>query len=146
MASLTEIRAALKATLKGAISELNIYAEVSDVTQAPAVVVMPAAPSLSGLACNFNGAFGRGMDEWTLDLYVLVARTDGALAQQKLDQYVTGKGAKSIRQVLFQNSAIGLTDTDVHVEGVRDYGGMFQSAGIPHVGAVLRVTVRTSSN
>lgn len=146
MASLTEIRAALKATLKAAITDLNVYSEVSDVTQVPAVVVLPSAPSASGLACNFNGAFGRGMDEWTLDLYILVGRAEGALAQQKLDQYVTGKGAKSIRQILFENSDLGLTDTDVHVEGVTNYGGMFQSAGIQHVGAVLRITVRTSSN
>lgn len=147
MASLTEVRAALKATLKAAITDLNVYSEVPDVQQLPAVVVMPAAPSLSGLACNFNGSFGRGMDEWTLDLYVLVGRTDGALAQQRLDPYVTGKGPKSIREILFQNAAIGLSDgTDVHAEGIRLYGGFFETAGIAHVGAVLRITVRTPSN
>lgn len=146
MSSLTELRAALKATLKNAIPEFNIYSEVPDVNQLPAAVVMPAPASVSGFSCNFNGAFGRGMDEWTLDLYVLVGRTDGALAQQKLDQYITGKGPKSIREILFQNADIGLSDTDVHVEGVRDYGGSFASAGISHVGAVLRITVRTSSN
>ncbi|MFF0183553.1 hypothetical protein [Streptomyces sp. NPDC005244] len=147
MASLAEVRSALKETLKAAISGLNVYSEVSDVQQVPAVVVIPAAPSTSGLACNFNGAFGRGMDEWTLDLFVLVGRTEGALAQQKLDQYVTGKGSKSIREVLFQNADLGLTDgTDAHAEGIRLYGGFFESAGVPHVGAVLRITVRTPSN
>lgn len=147
MASLAEIRAALKATLKAAITDLNVYSEVSDVQQLPAVVVMPTPPTVSGYVCNFNGAFGRGMDEWTLDLYILVGRTDGALAQQKLDQYVTGKGPKSVCQILFSNAAIGLADgTDVTPEGITDYGGAFASAGIAHVGAVLRITVRTPSN
>lgn len=146
MASLTEIRAALKATVKSAIPDLNVYSEVSDVQQVPAVVVMPAPSSASGMACDFNGAMGRGLDQWTLDLYVLVARTDGVLAQKSLDQYVTGKGPKSIRQIIYSSPDIGLSDgTDVHVEGIREYGGSFVTAGIQHVGAVVRLTARTPS-
>ncbi|WP_055563607.1 hypothetical protein [Streptomyces atriruber] len=144
MASLTDIRSALKATVKSEIPELNVYSEVSDVQQVPAVVVMPAGTSLSGMACDFNGAMGRGMDVWTLDLYVLVARTDGSLAQRSLDQYVTGSGPKSLRQIIYQNPALGLDDgTDAHAEGIREYGGSFMTAGIQHVGAVVRLTVRT---
>lgn len=146
MATLTEIRAALKATLKAAVPALNVYSEVSDVTQVPAVVVMPS-PRSDGLSCNFHGAFGRGMDEWTLDLYVLVARTDSVLAQKNLDQYVTGKGPKSLREVIFTQADLGLTDgTDATAEGIREYGGNFSTASVQHVGAVLRLTVRTPSN
>lgn len=146
MASLSEIRAALKATFKANIPNLNVYAEVSDVTQVPAVVVMPARPTTGALVCDFNGAFGRGLDTWNLELYVLVARTDAVLAQQALDQYVTGAGPKSVRRILYENSDLGLADgTDAHAEGVSAYDGAFETAGIPHVGAIVRVTVRTSS-
>ncbi|MEU6674760.1 hypothetical protein [Streptomyces sp. NPDC046925] len=146
MASLTEIRAALKATLKAAVPDLSVYSEVPSVKQVPAVVPMPA-PRPDGMTCDFNGAFGRGMDEWTLDLFVLVAYGDPALAQKNLDQYVTGKGPKSIRQIIFNAPDLGLADgTDAHAEGIREYGGSFASAGIQHVGAVVRLTVRTPSN
>lgn len=146
MASLAEIRTALKTTLNAAIPGLNVYAQVPDVTQLPAVVALPAPPSTTGLVCDFNGAFGRGLDTWHLDLYVLVSRTDSVLAQQALDQYVTGAGPKSIRRIVYEVPDLGLADgTDAHAEGVRDYGGEFRTAQIPHIGAVVRLTVRTSS-
>lgn len=146
MASLAEIRTALRATLKAAIPVLNVYAQVPDVSQLPAVVVLPAPPSSSGFVCEFNGAFGRGLDTWHLDLYVLVGRAEAALAQQALDQYVTGTGSKSIRRIFYENPDLGLGDgTDAHVEGIREYGGEFSTAQIPNVGAVVRLTVRTSS-
>lgn len=146
MASLAEIRAALRTTLKNAIDGLNVYGEVPDVTQVPAVVIMPSAPSTSAMACDFNGAFGRGLDTWHLDLYVLVARTESTLTQRALDQYVTGTGPKSIRRIIYESPDLGLSDgTDAHAEGILMYGGEFQTAKIPHVGAVVRLTVRTSS-
>ncbi|MGW6790056.1 hypothetical protein [Streptomyces chartreusis] len=149
MATLAEIRAALKDTIKATNSEMNIYPMVADVQQVPAVVIMPAPAQVTGMSCNFNGAFGRGMDEWTLDLIVMVSRVDATLAQKTLDQYVTGKGPKSLRQILFQNPTVGLTDgTDVQAEGIREYDALMpmNAAGIQYVGAALRVTVRTPSN
>lgn len=146
MASLTEIRAALKATLKANIDGLYVYSEVSDVAQMPAAVAMPAPQSASGMTCDFDGAFGRGLDTWHIDLFILVARTDAALAQKVLDQFVTGAGPKSIRRVIYENPDLGLADgTDCHATGVRDYGGFFETANIQQVGAVVRLIVRTSS-
>jgi hypothetical protein len=149
MATLTEIRNALKATIKAAVPELNSYGMVVDVQQAPAVVITPAPASTTGFSCNFNGAFGRGMDEWTFDLIVMVSRVDAVLAQKQLDQYVTGKGPKSLRQIIFQNPTAGLTDgTDIQAEGIREYDALMpmNAAGIQYVGAALRITVRTPSN
>ncbi len=146
MASLAEIREALRTTLKAAIPELNVYAQVPDVSQLPAAVVLPASPSTSGFVCDFNGAFGRGLDTWHLDLYVLVSRAESVLAQQALDKYVTGSGPKSVRRIVYEVPDLGLTDgTDAHAEGIRNYGGEFSTAQVPHVGAVVRLTVRTSS-
>ncbi|MFJ4828396.1 hypothetical protein ACIP79_00420 [Streptomyces sp. NPDC088747] len=146
MASLTAIRAALKETFKANISNLNVYSEVSDVTQVPAIVVMPSRPAVGGLVCDFNGAFGRGLDTWHLELFILVARTEATLAQKALDQFVTGGGPKSIRRIIYENPTLGLSDgTDAHAEGVSAYDGSFDTAGVSHVGAVVRLTVRTSS-
>jgi hypothetical protein len=89
------------------------------------------------------------MDEWTFDLIVMVSRVDAVLAQKQLDQYVTGKGPKSLRQIIFQNPTAGLTDgTDIQAEGIREYDALMpmNAAGIQYVGAALRITVRTPSN
>lgn len=146
MASLTEIRAALKATLKDNIAGLNVYSEVSEVQQTPAAVAIPASQTAGGMTCDFDGAFGRGLDTWHIDLYVLVSRTDAALAQKMLDQFVTGTGPKSIRRVIYENPDLGLDDgTDCHAAGVRAYGGHFETASIQQMGAVVRLIVRTSS-
>jgi hypothetical protein len=147
MASLTEIRAAIKETVKANIADLMVYDEVPDVTQVPALVVMPSRPSgTSGMVCDFNGAFNRGMHTWNLDLYVLVSRSPADVAQRSLDALISGRGERCIPNVLYLNPGLGLTDgTDAHAEGIRDYGGKFETQGVPHVGAIIRVTVRTSA-
>jgi hypothetical protein len=146
MATLTEIREAIRETVKANIPKLMVYDDVADVTQVPAVVVLPSRPSgTSGMVANFNGAFQRGMVTWNLDLYVLVARTDGLAAQKSLDSYISGRGERSVPNVLYTHPDLGLTDgTDANAEGIRDYGGAFEAQGISHVGAVIRVTVRTT--
>jgi hypothetical protein len=81
---------------------------------------------------------------WRFDLYVLVARGEVTVAQNKLDLYINPSGDQSIPEVLFRNADLGLSDgTDAFVEGVREYGGKFTTARIDHVGAILRVVVRT---
>ncbi|MFE0101157.1 hypothetical protein [Streptomyces sp. NPDC059009] len=147
MASLTEIRTGIKSVIKANISNLNVYSEVADVAQVPAIVIMPALDHLSGgMVCDYDGAFKRGMDTWHMDLSVLVARTETSLAQVELDKYISGTGPRSIRRVIYENSGLGLTDgTDAHASGVRLYGGKFNAAQIDHVGAVVRLIVRTTS-
>jgi hypothetical protein len=130
--SLSEIRDAIKSTITQV--GLNVYETVSDVQNSPAVVVLPAE-------IDFTKAMARGGDEYKFDLCVLVARTETRLAQEKLDQYITGKGPLSIREFLFVNSSLGLPDVDCIVERMRGYGGSFDTAGTNFVGAVLRLCV-----
>lgn len=140
MPSLSEIRRAIDNTVQQNIPGLRGFNDVADVIQVPAMVVMPARDT-----ADFNGAMGRGLDTWRFDLYVLVARTEGSVAQQALDKYVSGSGERSIREVIYMNHDLGLGDeTDAHVEGVREYGGKFQTARVDHVGAIVRLTVRTT--
>lgn len=139
MPSLGQIRAGLDDTIQNAIPGLRGFNDVADVVQVPAVVVMPARDT-----ADFNRTMNRGLDTWRFDLYVLVPRTESSVAQRALDQYVSGSGERSIRRVIWENPNIGLgDDTDAHVEGIREYGGKFQTARVDHVGAIVRVTVRT---
>lgn len=130
--SLTDIRVALKTTM--AAAGLEVYDTVPDVTNTPAAVIEPGT-------IDFTGAFNQGGDTYNMIVYLLVANTDPRNAQQTLDQYITGKGAKSIRDFLWHNSSLGLSDVDSVVTKMDGYGGKFEEAGINMIGARLRVVV-----
>lgn len=137
MASLAAIRDALKATLEANISGIHGYDTVPEVMNLPAVVVQP-------VSTDFVVTNARGTDRINFDLFVLVSTADMRRAQEALDAYVTGAGTSSVREVIYNNGTLGLSDgTDAHVEGMRAYGGNYESANIRHIGAVLRVVVYT---
>lgn len=137
MATLGALRTGVKTTLEAAISSVHCYDEVASVTVIPqggaAVVVMP-------VDADFLVAMGRGTDTWRFRLLVLVNPVDAELGQSQLDPYVSGAGSSSIRQALF-GSTLGLTDVHAFVTGMSGYGGGFESAGVPHIGAVLALTI-----
>lgn len=141
MATLQAIRDGIKMVTTGQISSLHGYDTVPDVTQLPAFVV-GVDPKES---CDFTGAMGRGMDTWNILIYILVARgSDVRAAQEQLDQYLTGGGSKSVREALWNRSDLGLNDgTDLTVTGLERYGGSFDTANIPCIGAIVRTIVRT---
>jgi hypothetical protein len=145
MPTLTQIRRAIDNTVQnriptvGDIPGLRGFNEVIDVVQLPAMVVMPARDT-----ADFTGAMGRGMDTWRFDLYILVQRGESTVAQAALDQYVSGAGPRSLRQIFFEDNTLGGVVDDASCEGVREYGGKFSTARIDHVGAIVRLIVRTS--
>jgi hypothetical protein len=136
LSSLSTIRAAVKSTLETAIQSLRVYDTVPEAVELPAVVVQPTN-------ADFDVAMGRGTDTWTLELLVLVSWGDSDLAQNALDDYISGAGDSSIREAIFNNRGLGLTDCDAHVRDLTSYGVRFQAAQIDHVGAVLTMTVHT---
>lgn len=137
MATLTQIRTALKDTIKAVLTDVEGYDTVPGVTQVPGFVVEPAD-------ANFTVAMASGEDLYELNIFMLVGFTDIRDAQTQLDQYVSGSGPKSIRQIVYNNSSLGLNNTDAMVIRMSGYGGHFQAAKIEHIGAMLRVKVTTS--
>lgn len=140
MSSLEQIRDALKSTIDGETAvELNVYDLVEDMGSLPAVIIEPNT-------CDFDGAMGRGMDVWDFNIYILVTRgASSSNGQELLDKLVSGAGPNSIRQILYENENLGLSDTTAHCYMMRAYGGSFDWARVEHVGAVLKVTVRTEA-
>lgn len=136
MASLTAIRTAVKTTLESAIPGLRVYDKVPGIAQVPAAVVEPAT-------ADFLVAMGRGTDTWEFILYVLVSDAEETLGQARLDEFVSGAGAKSIRAAIFAARTLGLASTDAHIAGLTSYGGQFESAQVAHIGATLRLVVHT---
>lgn len=139
MASLSQCRLALAQTIDAnTSSELYIYDQVADVGHLPAVLIEPTA-------ADFQGAIARGLDVWMFNVFILVNRNDMNQSQAVLDSIITGDGPDSIRAALFANPFIGLEDgTQADVIGMKGYGGSFEWAAIPHIGAILQVRVLTS--
>lgn len=137
MASLAQIRAALATTVEAAIADLQCYQNVPEQVNLPCVLVVPRS-------ADFVAAMGRGTDIYQFDLIVLVSRRDDDLAQFDLDEYVTGAGAKSVRQAIFQANTLGLTNTTALVSGWPRYGGEWNVGDVPHVGAALACQVATT--
>lgn len=138
MATLAEIRLGIKQAIQDNIDGMHAYDDVMDVVQSPACVVQPDPKQTA----DFQEAMGRGHDKWYINVYILVARNDTKLAQQKLDAYVSGAGEKSVRQALW-NEDLGLPGTVCSTMGLSGYGGSFDVASTNYVGAVLRLCVIT---
>lgn len=137
MASLVAIRQALAHTIKSyAATELNTYATVNDMVDVPAIIIEP-------LNADYTVAFQRGSDTWEFHIFVLVGRGSEGEAQNLLDELITGAGPNSIREILYDHDDLGLPDTTATVHSMRGYGGSFEIAKIPHIGAVLKVRVDT---
>lgn len=139
MASLEAVRNALGQTINNYVSgELFVYGHVEEFGEVPAVIIEPDV-------ADFQGAFARGLDEWIFNVYVLCStKADSAYGQGLLDRLVSGSGPDSIRQVLHDHADLGLQDgTDATVIGMKGYGGKFEWSKVGHVGAILKVLVRT---
>lgn len=136
MASLKQIRDAIKTTVESAVPAMHGYDTVPESPNLPAFVVQP-------IDSDFHITMARGTDTWNFDLVVLVSWGDSDLAQDELDGYISGAGAASIRQAVFNARTLGLAGTDATVSGVTEYG-VKTAAAVEHLGAVLRLTVHTS--
>lgn len=130
--SLRQIRTALAATISQ--SGLNVYETVPDVSNSPAAVILPDD-------ADYANAMGMGGDTYYFSVAIMVAAHNIRDAQDQLDEYVTGKGTKSVREFLFHNGDLGLPDVDSFVKGYKGYGGSYKTAMTNSVGAVLKVCV-----
>jgi hypothetical protein len=137
MATLGAMRDALKDVIEDNVSTLRVYDAMPDQTDGHCLLVMPDTG-------DFAKSFGRGHDEWVFNLYVIIPWQETTVVQDKLDQYVSGSGTKSIREVIYNNRTLGGVVDDAFVRGMRGFGGQFQLAKIPHVGAILDLVVLTS--
>jgi hypothetical protein len=141
MATFAELRDAIIAVLDEALPEelgVSLYAKVVDRANLPAIVVQPAE-------ATFPFTAGAAQDEWQLDLVVMVSFGDAELAQDQLDQFLSGGGPLSIRQIFMRNKALGRNDVmAAYVAGMSDYGANFTMAGVENIGCKLRVIVATT--
>lgn len=137
MTSLTQLRAALKSIIETTLTSVTVYDLVPESINAPAVIVVPKT-------ADYEKAFGRGFDTHTFELLVIVSRADDQVAQSAIDPYVTGAGASSIRQIVWNARTLGLSDSEARVTQMTGYGDTFTFGNIDYFGARLTVEVLTS--
>lgn len=135
MARVSLIRDGLKARL-ATISGLHAYARAPKELRLPAAVVVPE----SGVAIAYNATMGRGSDDFTFRIFLLVSETVEDLSQHKLDDYLDGSGAKSIIAAIDADDTLGGVVHFTRVVGVANYGEITW-AGVQYLGAEILMQV-----
>ena len=98
------VRDALKVNLQ-TISRLRIYDTIPDIVTPPCAVV-------GQLDFTFDIDNQRGLDQASVDVYVIVQRISERAGQDKLDLYLTGSGTGSVKTALESDRSLGgLVDT-----------------------------------
>jgi len=137
MATFTQIRDAVKTVVEANIGTIKVHPRVPGTATGHALVVQPAPGT------DFSMAMNRGIDEWQVNLTVIIPVGDLDVAQRHLDAYVDGGGSDSIRKVIFQNKNLGMSGTSAHVSGIVAYGPT-DNADYDNVSATLRMVVTTN--
>lgn len=151
MATIQEMRTAITDVITSSIPELFTYPSIEAVVQVPCVIVgTPSANFAVQVQRGFQTAamsMGiNGMQEWTFELYVLVAIPDMGTAFAQLDSFINGTGEKSIREAIFNNDSLNDTVEDCMVLSMDQYGGNYAVASLPHIGARLTLRVLTAGS
>ena len=98
------VRDALKVNLQ-TISRLRIYDTIPDIVTPPCAVV-------GQLDFTFDVDNARGLDQASVDVYVIVQRLSERTGQDKLDNFLAGSGNGSIKTAIESDRTLGgLVDT-----------------------------------
>ena len=98
------VRDALKTNLH-TISRLRIYDTIPDIVTPPCAVV-------GQLDFTFDIDNARGLDQASVDVYVIVQRLSERTGQNTLDDFLAGSGKGSIKTALESDRSLGgLVDT-----------------------------------
>ena len=98
------VRDALKANLQ-TITNLRVYDLIPDIVTPPCAVV-------GQLDFTFDIDNARGLDQASVDVYVIVQRISERTGQDKLDLFLAGSGTGSIKTAIESDRSLGgLVDT-----------------------------------
>ena len=104
MIKINQVRDALGKNLN-TITGIRIYDTIPDVVVPPCAVV-------GQLDFTFDVNNARGLDQASVDIFVIVQRISERAGQDKLDELLAGTGSKSIKTALESDRTLGgLVDT-----------------------------------
>lgn len=99
MKNINGIREAIKTNLQN-ITNLRVYDLIPDVVVPPCAVV-------GQLDFTFDIDNQRGLDQASVDVFVIVQRISERTGQEKLDNYLAGSGSGSIKTAIESDRTLG---------------------------------------
>jgi len=132
MATMSELRSGL-ATRLATITGLRASATLPDNPVPPQAVIFPER-------IQYDAAFGRGADEYTFSVLVIVGRVADRAAQLNLDAYCNPSGSTSVKAAIEADSTLGGKAMDCRVTQMQNQGSL-TIGDITYLTATFSVTV-----
>jgi len=114
MASITELRAGIKANL-ATINGLRVSDYQPDSINPPVAIVFP-------VSLNYDETFNRGMQTYTFAVQVIVGRVSERTGQSTIDSYCSSTGSNSIKLAIESDKTLSGKAFDLRVTDMRNYG------------------------
>ena len=127
----SNVRDGLKTRLQ-TITGLRVYDLIPDTVSPPAAIV-------GQLDFTFDINNARGLDQANCDILVIVQRLSERVAQDKLDAFLSGSGAGSIKAAIEGDRTLGGTVNTLRV--ISAEGGTYDSAGSLFLSYRYRLTI-----
>ena len=127
----SQVRDALKTRLQ-TISGLRVYELIPEPITPPCAVV-------GQLDFTFDIDNARGLDQANVDIYVIVQRFSERAGQDKLDGYLAGTGATSIKAAIEGDRTLGGTCQTLRVIGAES--GTYDSQSVIFLSYRYRLTI-----
>lgn len=136
MATIAQLRAGLAARLR-TIDGLRVYEKIPDTVNPTAAVIVPDA-GVYGLT------FGRNVDSHSFTIQIVISRSNEAGGQDRLDEFISGSGAKAIIAAVDGDDTLGGVAHYTVVKGWREYGE-YNLGGVDYLGCVFDVEIVTDA-
>lgn len=127
----SQVRDGLKTRLQ-TITGLRVFDTIPENPQPPAAIV-------GQLDMNFDIDNARGLDLATVEVYLLVQRMDVRSGQDKLDAYLAGSGAGSVKAAIEGDRTLGGACSTLRVLSAES--GQYESAGIMFLSYRYRISI-----
>jgi hypothetical protein len=127
----SQVRDGLKTRLQ-TISGLRVYEIIPEPITPPCAVV-------GQLDFTFDIDNARGLDQANVDIYVIVQRFSERAGQDKLDGYLAGTGATSIKAAIEGDRTLGGTCQTLRVIGAES--GTYDSQSVTFLSYRYRLTI-----
>jgi hypothetical protein len=127
----SQARDGLKTQLQ-AIEGLRVYDLIPDVVTPPCAIV-------GQLDFTFDINNARGLDQAQCDVFVIVQRFSERAGQDKLDAYLSGSGASSIKAAIESDRTLGGAVDTLRVTGAE--AGTYESQGVLFLSYRYRLTI-----
>ena len=127
----SQVRDGLKTRLQ-TISGLRVYEVIPEPITPPCAIV-------GQLDFTFDIDNARGLDQANVDIYVIVQRFSERAGQDKLDGYLAGTGATSIKAAIEGDRTLGGTCQTLRVIGAES--GTYDSQSVTFLSYRYRLTI-----